>query len=1017
MLYLFFCKQLSFTYRKKERKGTSAQVWNSTTSEDKAMESKKSAHKLGETIHSLLGWKSQLTSNWVKSVCDIIRSAPSEVELKKTETKDSKRYTDKDLSNTISKIEDEIAALTGHINQLNTQRRLVLNHFLDLRGNIRVFCRIRPIAIGENFGRLRPVAALDSSSVLLKLSENKSKTYSFDKVFHPGSSQDEVFAEVEPVIKSALDGYNACIFAYGQTGTGKSFTMEGIPHFPGVVPRAIEELFKQAVDSNHMFLFSFSMLEIYLGNLKDLLVPQPTKPMEPMPPCLSIQTDPKGGVEIDNLVAIQVTDVKQALKLYRLGCRFRSTASTNSNITSSRSHCLIRLSITCFNAPERRRETNKVWFIDLGGSERVIKTKASGRRLEEGKAINLSLSALGDVIHALQKKNGHIPYRNSKLTQVLKDSLGEDSKTLMLVHVSPKEEDLCETVCSLNFATRARSIHLGNTDSTEERKQKEIVLANLQQKMKIIEDERQAVRRNIGKLNEELEKLSGKAPPSNEQLDHTHLFNEFQQHNHETMRSKTKGVKAITLSKIPSFMKPTASSRRKSGKDHQTSEEKVKLPPRRRRPPLHRAESVSFPVKCPSEYTSECSISRNSCLIDMNMKSYEDNETEYSQDASECEIKKVIFPERQPSSKSSVPQKYSAENVGYKSGKKNNTSSTDFSKVDNWLHLHKNEPIISSITHKSKRILAIPVLKKQTSKGKKEDNFVHGKEHNYNFTKKEIDEDEKLEKCVDLEGSKEEVEIHKPLTLLDYLVNGDLGCDPICSLDKFDGDTTLHTRNFAELLFEENKSGSFSQSKLWDSSFDLDQDGDQVNEIIVVQEEKGGTQCSDSMSPKSSEWCHNEIILMQEEKGGTQCSDSMSSKSSELWHLSPSKFSSTMFEEREDPGLSVSTTESESYFTPVPSEICVEDYENKDINTFEQSSTIESRPGINNLRTQRALFMVNENPNDLIMTSAKLQENTKNSGKCHLLVEKIQTVWASALLGLGFQNLGFEDEFFNGLVI
>ncbi|EXB88913.1 Kinesin-like protein KIFC3 [Morus notabilis] len=435
------------------------------------METRKSVHKLAETIHSLLGWKSHLTSNWAKSVCNIMKSVPSEessIDFRPTNvaTKKSTEKEDDELRNAISKIEDELVTLTAYINQLNTQRKQVLNEFMDLRGNIRVFCRIRSIATGENFGRLRPIAAQDSSNVLLKLAENKSKTYSFDKIFHPGSSQDEVFAEIEPVIKSALDGYNACIFAYGQTGTGKSFTMEGTPHYPGVVPRAMEAIFKQAVDSNHVFIFSFSMLEIYLGKLKDLLVPQPTKAMDPMPPCLSIQTDPKGGVEIDNLLAIRVTDFNQALRLYRLGCRFRSTASTNSNLTSSRSHCMIRLSITCFDAPERRRETNKIWFIDLGGSERVLKTKASGRRLDEGKAINLSLSALGDVIHALQKKNFHVPYRNSKLTQVLRDSLGEDSKTLMLVHVSPKEEDLCETVCTLNFATRVRSIHLGNTDTT-----------------------------------------------------------------------------------------------------------------------------------------------------------------------------------------------------------------------------------------------------------------------------------------------------------------------------------------------------------------------------------------------------------------------------------------------------------------------------------------------------------------------------------------------------------------------
>ncbi|KAK7857564.1 kinesin-like protein kin-14t [Quercus suber] len=163
------------------------------------MESKKSVQNLSKTIHSLLGLKARFTSTWVKSVCDIIRNLPPEgpsIELKSANLKTSDSSGNKDLDSAISKINDELAALTSNINQLNTQRRQVLDEFLDLK-------------------------ALDSSNVLLRLTDNKSKSYSFDKVFHP----DEVFSEVEPVIKSALDGYNACIFAYGQTGTGKTFTM------------------------------------------------------------------------------------------------------------------------------------------------------------------------------------------------------------------------------------------------------------------------------------------------------------------------------------------------------------------------------------------------------------------------------------------------------------------------------------------------------------------------------------------------------------------------------------------------------------------------------------------------------------------------------------------------------------------------------------------------------------------------------------------------------------------------
>ncbi|KAF2314584.1 hypothetical protein GH714_027774 [Hevea brasiliensis] len=500
-----------------------------------SMDTKKSVGNLAATLHALLGLKAHLTPNWVKSVCDIIKTLPSEFDAK---------VDDDDSGNAISKIKAQHRekAAPKSLSGLEREHSCILSR--------------KTYHAGENFGRLRPAVAVDSNNVLLKLAANKSKNYSFDRVFHPGSSQDEVFSEVEPVIKSVLDGYNACIFAYGQTGTGKTFTMEGKPNAPGVVPRTFQALFKQAVDSNHSFLIRFSMLEIYMGNLKDLLVPKPIKATDPMSPCLSIQTDPEGGIEIDNLVSIQVNDFHQALRLYRLGCRFRSTASTNSNISSSRSHCMIRIAITCFDAPERRRETNKIWLVDLGGSERVLKTKAWGKRLDEGKAINLSLSALGDVINALQLKKRHIPYRNSKLTQVLKDSLGDDSKTLMLVHVSPKEEDLCETICSLNFASRAKNIHLGNEDT--------IVSTGIYE--------------------------------------------------------------------------ATVCSQRKSGTNYQASEWKVPVPGRRKRPSSHCAESVTFPVKDHSDYKSELSVSKSSCLVGLDMKNSADNATEYSQDTLETDV-------------------------------------------------------------------------------------------------------------------------------------------------------------------------------------------------------------------------------------------------------------------------------------------------------------------------------------------------------------------------------------------
>ncbi|KAL4591256.1 hypothetical protein LXL04_004214 [Taraxacum kok-saghyz] len=575
----------------------------------KMKDTTKSFKSLSQTIHSLLGFKNEIDSTWVNTVCDIIKSLPSTADYE-NDYDDSANGRDDDLDDfLIPQIHGELAALNEEVCRLNAQRRQILNQFLQLKGNIRVFCRIRPTINGEKFIHVRPVVPLDSSGILLNFAENKTKLYNFDKVFPPVSSQDEVFSEIEPVIKSALDGYNVCILAYGQTGTGKTFTMEGNEDFAGVVPRTIEALFKQAADSNHTYLFSFSMLEIYLGHLKDLLIPHSKKTSDPMPPCLSIQTDPNGGIVIDNLVAIQVSDFNHAI----------SFISSEVNLGQLLPRIPIKL------------------LVDLTGSERVLKTKAWGRRFEEGKAINLSLSALGDVINALQKKNSHIPYRNSKLTQVLKDSLGEDSKTLMLIHVSPKEDDLCETVCSLNFALRLRSIHLGKTESNEVKTMKELAMTDLQHEMQEIEDNRDSLMKEIKKLNQKLDFLT---KTSSGLIEKSEIEDEI--------------AKTPLSSKRPRFMKPTICSTRKLGTGHQNLHKKgIRHERRKKQLPLSRAESVSFPIKGMTESYSGSSISRASYMVDL-------NESEYSHET--CSFKNSINKYKNSSKKSTNQSVHSSRN-------------------------------------------------------------------------------------------------------------------------------------------------------------------------------------------------------------------------------------------------------------------------------------------------------------------------------------------------------------------
>ncbi|XP_072960530.1 kinesin-like protein KIN-14B isoform X2 [Typha angustifolia] len=619
-------------------------------------EPRKSIQSLPQSIPSLIGLKRNLTSSWIESICCIIKELPSKktvgdpmVRNQIIDKLESPGYDD-EVDAAFSKIQviDELASLNALLSQLALQRRQALNDYLDLKGNIRVFCRIRPFLRDASHIYEQSVITSDSSNVFLRFADTKSKQYSFDKVFQPNSTQEEVFQEIEPVIKSSLDGYNVCIFAYGQTGTGKTYTMEGTPEDPGVVPRGLQALFEQAAESNYKFLFMFSMLEIYMGNLRDLLVLRSRKAKFQKSP--RIQTNPEGDVEIENLVTVKVSDFEQVKRFYELGTRFRSTASTMANSTSSRSHCLIRISLSSSGASERRREANKLWLVDLGGSERLLKTQASGRRLQEGKAINLSLSALGDVISALQSKKPHVPYRNSKLTQVLRDSLGSDSKTLMLVHVSPKEHDLCETICSLGFATRARSIHLENEEPAEMRARKELLMAELEQKVAQLEGECQDVIRDVKKLDEKLKYLSRPQPQIDSHFNISCLsIEELQSSRSMNMQNSNSSLEASAS--LPRFMRATICSQQKTGLNNHTYLNTRKKPPlhSKRRSSSVCAESVMSPEKCvawQSDCSSECSIPATSYV---NWRQSEKDGTAHSLGDSESEIKQVILPEQEKS--------------------------------------------------------------------------------------------------------------------------------------------------------------------------------------------------------------------------------------------------------------------------------------------------------------------------------------------------------------------------------
>lgn len=345
-------------------------------------------------------------------------------------------------------------------NEELAKRKQLYNQIQEAKGNIRVFCRCRPLSKDEmsaGYATIVDFTAAKDGDLGILTGPSSKKTYRFDRVYTPSDGQADVFSDAQPMVISVLDGYNVCIFAYGQTGTGKTFTMEGSEHNRGVNYRTLEELFRLADERKEAFTYkiSVSVLEIYNEQIRDLLATgTATKKLE-------IRQVPEGFHHVPGVVEAKIKSIEEVWNVLQAGTSARMVGSNNVNEHSSRSHCMLCVTVGAKNLINGECTQSKLWLVDLAGSERLAKTEVQGDRLKEAQNINRSLSALGDVISALVSKNSHIPYRNSKLTHLLQDSLGGNSKTLMFVQVSPCEKDSGETVCSLNFATRARGVELG----------------------------------------------------------------------------------------------------------------------------------------------------------------------------------------------------------------------------------------------------------------------------------------------------------------------------------------------------------------------------------------------------------------------------------------------------------------------------------------------------------------------------------------------------------------------------
>jgi len=372
-----------------------------------------------------------------------------------------------------SRMQDALKSAAEANDKLRTEetlRRKLHNQVQELKGNIRVFCRVRPSLDAEPVDSTAQISypddASDSKEVEVLGQEEKSSlgnittkkhAFAFDRVFGPGSQNQDVFGEISQLVQSALDGYNVCIFCYGQTGSGKTFTMSAND---GMIPRAVHQIYdtaKSLEEKGWRYTMEGSFIEVYNENLNDLL----GKAEEFDKKKHEIRHDmQKCKTTITGITSVDLDSPGKVESILTQATANRSVAATQANERSSRSHSVFILKLNGENSITGEKSEGTLNLVDLAGSERLSHSGATGERLKETQNINKSLSCLGDVIGALGqgKEGGHVPYRNSKLTYLLQFSLGGNSKTLMFVMISPLQAHLSETLTSLKFATKVSGL-------------------------------------------------------------------------------------------------------------------------------------------------------------------------------------------------------------------------------------------------------------------------------------------------------------------------------------------------------------------------------------------------------------------------------------------------------------------------------------------------------------------------------------------------------------------------------
>eukprot|EP01065_Artemidia_motanka_P012926 TRINITY_DN1711_c0_g1_i1.p1 TRINITY_DN1711_c0_g1~~TRINITY_DN1711_c0_g1_i1.p1 ORF type:complete len:1046 (+),score=344.02 TRINITY_DN1711_c0_g1_i1:69-3140(+) len=354
--------------------------------------------------------------------------------------------------------------LTSQLQSETALRKHLHNTLEDIKGHVRVLVRVRPLLPHESTaqpeqGSLVEAGALtvlDDTAVSVSTPTTGTKRYSFYRVLDGAATQDDAFTEVSPLIQSTLDGFNVSVLAYGQTGSGKTHTIlgDGTEAGRGVVPRALSLLFSLVQSDTVDVELKCSMIEVYIDTPRDLLAAEPRK--------CEIRSSPSVGAHVVGASEVTVRSADDALAVLARGSAHRQVRPTLANARSSRSHLIFTTALRVRSKLDGSVRTAKLVFVDLAGSERVKRTLSVGQSLDEARNINKSLVALGDVVDALSQRRPHVPYRNSKLTMLLQDTLGGNAKALLIACVCPSgrgvPSSISETVTTLGFASRVRTV-------------------------------------------------------------------------------------------------------------------------------------------------------------------------------------------------------------------------------------------------------------------------------------------------------------------------------------------------------------------------------------------------------------------------------------------------------------------------------------------------------------------------------------------------------------------------------